>query len=478
MNLKQIENFTRTRILCTLGPASNSEDSVRKLMAAGTDAVRLNFSHGDVAFFQNVFSSIKKIDDSGGSPLAVLIDLQGPKMRIGELQIPETEILTGDKILISGKNIIGTKDIISTSYPQLIDDAKKGDLILIDDGLIRLRVIDKEGEELSCIVEAGGILKPRKGLNLPGMNITAPSITEKDMENIKFALKHHVDYIALSFVRTEKDITSLREWLKKNDLVRPIIAKIEKKEAVDNFDAILKTADGIMVARGDLGVEMAPQDVPVIQKSIIKKCNEEGKLVITATQMLESMINNPVPTRAEASDVANAVWDGTDVVMLSGETSVGKHPLHAVQMMNDIVKKAEENYPACRIKYTPSENIEDILFDSVGCSVVNMSNMVNAAAIVVFTFQGRTAVNFSKYRPKAKIIAFSNDINTINALSLRWGVIPLYLDEIHKETIAIDSAKKIIVEKGLVKSGDIVIFSAGAPHPDKSRINWQRFEII
>jgi pyruvate kinase len=478
MNLKQIENFARTKILCTIGPATNSADSIKKLMYAGADAVRLNFSHGSYDFFENVFNNIKSVDEQGESPLSVLIDLQGPKMRIGELEDPEIEIITGNKITITPKNIIGTKDIFSVSYTPIIDDAQKGDLILIDDGLIRVRVIERVNDTLSCIIESGGILRPRKGINLPGMKLSTPSVTEKDLNNIEFALKHHVDYIALSFVRTEKDILTLREWLKNKNMLRPIIAKIEKKEAVDNFDEILKAADGIMVARGDLGVELPAQNVPVIQKSIIKKCNAEGKPVITATQMLESMIFNPIPTRAEASDVANAVWDGTDVVMLSGETSIGRHPFKTVQMMNDIIRKAEENFIPKEIVFTKSGNIEDMLFDSVGKAIVNMSNEVNASAIVVFTLKGRTAINLSKYRPNAKIIAVSNDKDTINSLTLRWGITSMYLDEIHKETIAIDKAKKIIMESGHIKSGDIVVFSAGAPYPDKSRINWQRFEII
>jgi pyruvate kinase len=478
MNLKQIENFARTKILCTLGPSTNTADSIKKLMYAGADAVRLNFSHGTYDFFENVFNNIRVIDEEKNSPLAVLIDLQGPKMRIGELEVPEIEITTGNKILITPKNIIGTKEKISTSYAQITDDAQSGDLILIDDGLIRLRVIQRVNDSLSCIIESGGILRPRKGINLPGMNLSTPSVTEKDMKNIEFALKYHVDYIALSFVRTEKDILTLREWLKNRNMLRPIIAKIEKKEAVDNFDAILEAADGIMVARGDLGVELPPQDVPVIQKSIIKKCNAEGKPVITATQMLESMIYNPIPTRAEASDVANAVWDGTDVVMLSGETAIGKYPYKTVQLMNDIVRKAEETYTHREFAFVKSSSLENDLFDAVGRAIVSMSSQVNAAAIVVFTSKGRTAKNLSKYRPNAKIIAVSNDRDTINALTLRWGVSSMYLDEIQKETIAIDKAKKMIMEAGEVKTGDIVIFSAGAPYPDKSRINWQRFEII
>src|SRR5664280_973484 len=255
------------------------------------------------------------------------------KIRVGELETPEVELVTGETIEITVDDIKGNKKIISTSYKSLVDDANEGDPILIDDGLIRLRIRDERKRSVICLIENGGILKPKKGMNLPGMKLSTPSVTEKDFRDLEFALRHRVDYVALSFVRSAHDIIHLRDWMRARDKVLPIIAKIEKKEGVDCFEEILETADGIMVARGDLGVEMHPQDVPIIQKNIIKRCNAVGKMVITATQMLESMIVNPIPTRAEASDVANAVWDGTDVVMLSGETSVGKFPFKAVQMM-------------------------------------------------------------------------------------------------------------------------------------------------
>ena len=310
------------------------------------------------------------------------------------------------------------------------------------------------------------------------MKLSTPSVTEKDFKDLEYCIKHRIDYIALSFVRKASDITHLKEWLKRKNFEKPVIAKIEKKEAVDNFDEILKIADGIMVARGDLGVELPPQEVPVIQKEIIKKCNASGTLVITATQMLESMIHNPIPTRAEASDVANAVWDGTDVVMLSGETSIGKYPIKTVQIMNDIIRNSELHSPVHAINFEIPINIEENLFDSMGKAIVEVSRQVNAAAIVAFTFKGRTARNLAKFRPKAKIIALSNSFDTMNNLCLRWGVTSIFCDEIDKEHIVIDKAKKLILEEEHVKEGDVIIFAAGAPYSEKSRVNWIRFEVI
>ena len=308
--------FTKTKILCTLGPSTYTSEEIKKLILAGLDGVRLNLSHGDYDFYKKVFDNIHNACVDEKTPLAVLVDLQGPKIRIGELIRPEIEIKTGEKIEITTENIKGDNKRIYASYENLPSDAQIGDKVLINDGLIRLRITEKKANSITCLIENGGTLKPRKGMNLPGMKLSTPSVTEKDFHDLEFVLQHRVDYIALSFVRSASDITTLRDWLKSKNYNKPIIAKIEKKEALDDFDKILEAADGIMIARGDLGVEVPPQEVPVIQKDIIKKCNSVGKPVITATQMLESMIDNPIPTRAEASDVANAVWDGTDTIML------------------------------------------------------------------------------------------------------------------------------------------------------------------
>jgi len=478
MNTKLIEAFAKTKILCTLGPATSSVDSIKKLLSAGADGFRMNFSHGDYKFYEDLFANINTACTEEKTPVAILIDLQGPKIRVGELETPEVELLTGELIEITIDDILGNKNIISTSYKSLADDAKVGDPILINDGLLRLRIREIKERSVICFIENGGTLQPKKGMNLPGMKLSTPSVTEKDFKDLEFALNYRVDYVALSFVRSANDINHLREWLKAKNMMRPIIAKIEKKEAVDSFEDILKTADCIMIARGDLGVELNPQDVPIIQKHIIKRCNAVGKLVITATQMLESMIKNPIPTRAEASDVANAVWDGTDVVMLSGETSVGAFPIHTVQMMNDIILMAEKNAGREYIKFEIPEQIEANLFDSVSKAIVSISRQINAAAIVVFTYKGRSACNLSKYRPDAKIIAVSNGFDTINNLCLHRGIVSVFQDEIDKENIAIDRARKLVLEAGHVKSGEFVIFMAGAPYSEKSRVNWLRFEAM
>jgi len=479
MSTRLTEVFSKTKILCTLGPSTYTTEDIEKLILAGMDGVRLNFSHGDYDFYEKVFQNIYNACVEEKTPLAVLIDLQGPKIRIGELAELEIELITGEKIEITTENIKGTKARISTSYKRLVEDAAIGDAILIDDGLIRLRITGKKKDSVICEIENGDILKPKKGMNLPGMKISAQAVTEKDYRDLEFALSKRADFIALSFVRSANDIILLREWLKSKNNIKPIIAKIEKKEAVENFDEILEAADGIMVARGDLGVELLPQEVPVIQKMIIKKCNAIGKLVITATQMLESMIHNPIPTRAEASDVANAVWDGTDVVMLSGETSVGKFPLRSVQIMNDILKNTEFHLrPVQETELKIPESIEENLFDSVGRAISSISRQVKAEAIVTFTYKGRTAKNLSKFRPEAKIIALSNNFEIMNRLCLRWGVTSIYMEDIDKEKIAVDKAKKLILENGQVKEGDMVIFTAGAPYSEKSRANWLRFEVI
>jgi pyruvate kinase len=473
------ENFAKTKILCTLGPATNRSAIIKEMILNGMDGVRLNFSHSDYKFYEDLYNQIHYACLEENTPLSVLVDLQGPKIRIGELVGPEIELVQGDEIEITTEDIKGTKEKISCSYKSLAIDANIGDPVLIDDGLIRLKVFKKDDISIFCLIENGGILRPKKGMNLPGMKLSTKAVTEKDFRDLEFVMKHRTDYVALSFVRSAEDIIHLRKWMEEKRFVRPIIAKVEKKEACDNIDEIIDEADGIMVARGDLGVEIPAQEVPIIQKEIIKKCNARGKLVITATQMLDSMIHNPIPTRAEASDVANAVLDGTDVVMLSGETSVGKFPINSIHIMDEIIKNASPHIvPLKEDDFIKSNSTEENLFDSMGRAIVAMSRQINASAIVVFTFQGRTAMNLSKYKPAAKIIAVSNSFETMNNLCLRWGVTSMFCAEIDKEHLAIDKIKKMVIDAGLIKGGDIVIFMAGAPYSEKSRANWLRFEVI
>ncbi|MDH7603898.1 MAG: pyruvate kinase [Melioribacter sp.] len=471
--------FAKTKILVTIGPASDTKEKLEALIDAGADGFRLNFSHGNYEYFEHVFHLINEICVEKSLPIPILIDLQGPKIRIGELSQPEIKVKSGDLLEITTQNIIGTKEKISTSYVQLIEDAQIGETILIDDGLIKLVVEEKNKDSLMCRIIEGGILKPKKGMNLPGMKLSTPSVTEKDFKDLEFALKHRVDFIALSFVRKQEDIINLRTWLEEKGIKIPLIAKIEKEEAVKDFEKILEVSDGIMIARGDLGVEIGVQQVPVIQKKIIRRCNEVGKLVITATQMLESMIKNPVPTRAEVSDIANAVWDGTDVVMLSGETSVGNFPVEAVKVMNQILLTTEAEAGHRRdVNYHIPDNIFENMIDASGAAVVKAAEQMNASAIVIFTHLGIKASIVSKFRPDASLFAISDKFETLNTLNLHWGIKPFFLDKIYDEEIAITNSTKLLKEKKLIKDGDVIIFTAGQPMADKGRRTWMRFIVV
>lgn len=469
----------KTKILATIGPSTDTEENLSQLIDSGVSAIRLNFSHGDKDYFHNLFNSITNVCVKKKLSIPIIQDLQGPKIRIGKLEESEIEILSGNLIEITTEDIIGNQNIISTSYKPLPKDAKPHDVILIDDGLIKLEVLETKINSVICKILIGGTLKPKKGMNLPGMNLSAPSLTDKDKEDLLFALKYRVDFVALSFVRHQNDIIYLRKWLNEKGYNKPIIAKIEKPEAVDNFEDILNVSDGIMVARGDLGVELAPQLVPVIQKNIIRRCNAVGKLVITATQMFESMIHNPIPTRAEASDVANAVLDGTDVVMLSGETAVGKYPFKTIKIMSDILLSIEsQSQFQSKINYEVPINQVDNIFDATAKGFVNIANQINANSIVVFTHLGRKARTLAKYRPNAPIYAFSNSFETLNILNLYKGIKPLYSEKIDIEDVSIDIAKKILIENDLCKKGDVILFTAGAPITDKTRRSWVQIQII
>ncbi|MBN1637921.1 MAG: pyruvate kinase, partial [Ignavibacteriales bacterium] len=446
---------SNTKIIATYGPAINSKIAIKKLILSGVDTFRLNFSHGTYHEFRNAIKIIREVSSVLTRPIAILQDLQGPKLRLGNLQQKEIKITTNDKIEITTQNVIGTNKILSTQYKKLVKDVEVGDRILIDDGIIQLKVIQKNKFSILCKILAGGILKPRKSMNFPDSNLNVPSLTKKDIKDLQFGLSNSVDYIALSFVRTSNDIKKLRNIITSKKKSVPIIAKIEKPEAIKYFDEILQVADGIMVARGDLGVEMQPQEVPVIQKMIINKCNSLGKLVITATQMLESMINNPIPTRAEANDVANAVWDGTDVVMLSGETSVGKYPIKAVQTMNDILLRTESNLQfKQKIDFEIPRELVDNLFDATGRAHANIANQINAAAIIVFTHHGRKAKVISKFKPKAPIYAFSEISKTLNELSLHWGIRPFKIESLKDKEKAIKYSKSKLLKEKLLKKGD------------------------
>lgn len=457
----------RTKIVATIGPASQSVDVLVKMIQSGMDVARLNFSHGSHAMHEMVLNNVREACRRTGEHISILQDLSGPKIRTGLLEETTVELKTGAQVSFTIEDIRGTEKLVSTTYKRLPQDVQMGDTILLDDGKIKLRVASKTEKEVTCDIINGGILAEKKGMNLPGVKVSVSSFTEKDVDDLKFGLANDIDYVALSFVRTADDIRRLREVIikevQKGKRV-PIVAKIEKPEAVENIDSIIQETDALMVARGDLGVELPPEDVPLVQKMIVRKCNEAGVPVIVATQMLESMIGNPRPTRAEASDVANAVLDGADAVMLSGETSVGAFPVEAVQTMDRIIRKAEEQHrDHLQIAQKPT-NPDFVSFDAIGRATCVIAEEVNAKAIVTVTHSGFSAINTAKFRPKARIIAVTAREKILRRLNLVWGVNGIIVPDIEGDT---DEALKRIndelVSKGLVQKGDYIVTTVGIP---------------
>jgi len=477
----------KARIICTLGPSTNSVEVLVNLIQSGMDVVRLNFSHGSHEDHLMMLQNAREASNRTGAELTVLQDLQGPKIRIGDLSVPYIELRTGDHFIITIDPIIGEaqKDgrwKVSTTFQKLTHDVLPGDKILLDDGKIRLRVIEVKKTDVACEVVIGGTLSAYKGINLPGVSVSAPSFTAKDRQDLEFGIKHDVDYVALSFVRTAEDIKGLRkiiiERIEKGRFL-PIVAKIEKPQAIANIDHIIAEADAIMIARGDLGVELPPEDVPILQKMIVKKCNEAGKPVIIATQMLESMINNPTPTRAEASDIANAVVDGGDAVMLSGETSVGKYPLEAVQIMDRIVKKVEsEHVGQMRVLERPHWTVESKL-DALGRAACVLAEQMNAAAIVVVTRSGQTAKILSRYRPQPRIIAITDRPKILRRLNLYWGIKGVVIDMLADDSDkALQDIQEKLVNSGMVMRGEYVVVLAGQPFFARGSTNFIKVEQV
>src|SRR3989454_4928104 len=424
------EPMRRTKIVCTIGPASSSEERLEQLMRAGMNVARLNFSHGTHPEHELVLDRIRTISARLGCAIAILQDLQGPKIRTGTLEGGQPVLLAdGARVTITTRDVVGNAETISTTYKQLPQDVKGGDRILLDDGLLELRVLGSNETEVQCLVVHGGMLKEHKGINLPGVAVSAPALTEKDRDDLQFGIAHGVDYVALSFVRSPEDVQVAKQLIRqyatevygeKGRWDIPLIAKIEKPEAIEHLDEILKVTDGVMVARGDLGVEMAPEKVPLIQKRLIARCNELCLPVITATQMLESMVTNPRPTRAEVNDVSNAILDGTDAVMLSAETSVGAFPIEAVQMMTRIALETEgNNLTADRPKHEHRS-----LSHAVSHAARALAEDTNIQDIVVFTRSGNTACLISKDRPRVPILAYTPSEHVYYQLALWWGVWP------------------------------------------------------
>jgi pyruvate kinase len=448
----------RTKIIATIGPASSSPAIIARLIRAGMDAARLNFSHGERKDHTRRLKLIRQEAARADKHIAIIQDLQGPKLRVGVVQNDAVTLKRGDTVMISTRKAIGTSRMFSVTYPRLTKDLRAGDIVLLDDGRLELRVVKKSVHALSCRVIRGGILKSHKGVNLPGALLSLPSLSIKDREDLRFGVQQGVDYIALSFVRTADDITRTRRFIQSLGANIPIIAKIEKPDAILNLDEIIQAADGIMVARGDLGVEMSPEQVPLLQKLIIRACNEAEKPVITATQMLESMIESHQPTRAEASDVANAILDGTDCVMLSGETAVGKFPVQAVSVMARIAEQAETSLEAL----PPDKHISGI-DESVAHAACRAAAEQRAHAIVTFTQSGSTALMVSKHRPGMCVIAPTPFEQIARKVSLYWGVTPVILKTKKTTDDMITSVERIMLKKKLARPRDLILITAGVP---------------
>ncbi len=473
--------YGRTKIVCTLGPASSAVDVIENMIQAGMDVARLNFSHGTHEEHLAAMKAVRSAAEKVGEPIAILQDLQGPKIRTGKLVSPEVRLRDGSQFTITINEIAGNEERVSTTYQNLPKDVKPGDTILMDDGLLQLKVLKATATDVVTEVVHGGILKEHKGINLPGVAVSAPSLTEKDIEDLEFGIANDIDYVALSFVRTGEDIRRLRKFIiSKIDKGKrlPIIAKIEKREALQNIDEIIHEADAIMVARGDLGVECATEDVPIAQKMICKKANAAGKPVIIATQMLESMIENPRPTRAEANDVANGVLDGADAVMLSGETSVGKYVVEVVRMMDSIIRRAEEAYRDQLDLPDEISNRQAEVFKALGRAACVLAKQIGAAAIVPITHSGETAKTIAKYRPYGKIIAVTDRERIRRRLNLVWGVRSILVPNIGDTDTTLATIQQELVKSGYVNKGDYIVMTAGIPLLARGTTNMVKVEKI
>ncbi|GAB7388640.1 pyruvate kinase [Bacillaceae bacterium] len=468
----------KTKIVCTIGPASESVEMLKKLMEAGMNVARLNFSHGNYDEHKRRIERIRQAAQETGRTVAILLDTKGPEIRTGVLKEEPVELVQGETIVLTTEEIPGDASRVSVTYEGLPQDVRPGSTILVDDGLIELRVEKVEGTEIVCRIINGGLLKNRKGVNVPGVKIQLPGITEKDAKDIEFGIEHGVDFIAASFVRKASDILEIREILEKHGADISVIAKIENQEGVQNVDEILQVADGLMVARGDLGVEIPAEEVPLVQKRLIAKCNALGKPVITATQMLDSMQRNPRPTRAEASDVANAIFDGTDAIMLSGETAAGKYPVEAVQTMDRIALRTEQALAYREILNEASSGKQLTVTDAISQAVANAALDLDATAIVTPTESGHTARMIAKYRPKAPIVAVTPHEEVQRKLSLVWGVYPTTADYAESIDEMLDISVQKAIESGIVNYGDLVVVTAGVPVRESGTTNLMKVHIV
>ena len=457
----------KTKIVCTMGPNTNDRELMKKMVEKGMNIARFNFSHGDHEEQKSRMDMLKGIREELGKPVAILLDTKGPEIRTGVLKGDKKVFLEeGDTFTLTTEEIEGDNKRVSVSYEGLVEDVEPGRKILIDDGLIELEVKGINGTEITCKVLNGGELGSKKGVNVPNVPVRLPALTQKDREDIIFGVEQGVDFIAASFVRSVEGVLEIKALLKECGApFLPVIAKIENAEGIRNIDEIIHCADGIMVARGDLGVEIPAEEVPYLQKMLIKKCNDNFKPVITATQMLDSMMRNPRPTRAEVTDVANAVYDGTDAVMLSGETAQGKYPLEALEMMVHIVENTEEHLDYDILLEKAQEHRRKGISSAIGYSSVATAMNLNAKCIITPTLSGATARVVSKFKPKADIIGVTPNEATLRKMQIYWGVLPIKSIEYHTTEDICNDAIDLVNAKQLVETGDIVVLTAGIPSP-------------
>ena len=470
-------SFNKTKIVATVGPASNSKDMLRALVKEGVDVFRLNFSHGTHEDHLKVIKNVRELNAELGTQICLLQDLQGPKIRVNEME-PNIILERGQQLTITTREVIGNGSLVATSYKTLPKDVKVGDMILIDDGKIELKVTGFQDTDVITEVIYGGPLKSRKGINLPFTKVSAPSLTEKDMKDLEFGLENDVDWIALSFVRRAEDITSMRAIIDAHKSEARIVAKIEKPEALSNIDEIIAATDAVMVARGDLGVEIWMEEVPMVQKMLVEKCNKAGKPVIVATQMMESMIENPRPTRAETNDVANAVMDGADALMLSAETASGKYPLEVIRSMVRTIASVEKN-PNIYYRFRDvDKKSSSYIHDNFVLAACKLAKDVGAKAIVGMTQSGYTAYQSSAYRPNANIFVFTSNKALLNKINLVWGSQAYLYNKTNSTDETIADVEAVLKRDGHVKAGDIFIVLASMPIQDKARTNTIKINIV
>ncbi len=467
----------RARIVCTLGPASDTDEVVRAMIRAGMDVARLNFSHGDQATHAARIERVRRIAKEEHAVVALMGDLQGPKIRVGEIAGGALQLTVGATLALTTRAVGGDANVVSVDFADLPRYVKPGQRILLDDGLIELQIVSVSGTEIATRVVTGGVLKPHKGVNLPNVPLQISALTDKDRADLAFAADQDLDYLALSFVRRPEDVLELKQLLAARGATMPVVAKIEKLEAIDAIDAILDAADAVMVARGDLGVEAPPEQVPLYQKMIIEKANAIGKPVITATQMLESMINNPRPTRAEASDVANAILDGTDAVMLSAETAIGKYPVEAVETMERIADATGESAQFKEHRHVVGVGAASMV-DALGNATCEIARQLKARVIITATQSGFTPRMISRHRPETPIFAVTPQECIRRRLALVWGIQSALVDETESTDAMIAASLTVAPKEGIVKRGDLVVLTAGAPSGIPGRTNMIQVRVI